>query len=153
MTKLHLISLNSQFTVVLNGIICFSVRLCENSLLVLKMPVQVFTFASKNVQGFSSERKTLMSLLSVLFHRQNRVSVFWNFKFWPGYMGKRSLCPWNQPHFLRNSDKSLMSRTKQFKRTLRHGFADERQLKINVKIKVFPNLPFTFLLFKASAFL
>ena len=93
MTRLHLISLNSQFTVVLNGIICFSVRLCENSLLVLKMPVQVFTFASKNVQGFSSDRKRLMSLLSVLFHPQNRVSVFLNFKFWPGYMGKRSLCP------------------------------------------------------------
>ena len=81
MTKKHHISLNSQFNVVLNGIICFSVRFCDNSLLVLKMRFQVFSFASKKVQGFSSDRKISMSLLSVLFHQQNRLPVFWNFKF------------------------------------------------------------------------
>ena len=69
-------SLNSQFNVVLNGIICFSVRFCDNSLLVLKMRFQVFSFTSKKVQGFSSDRKILMSLLSVLFHLHNRVSAF-----------------------------------------------------------------------------
>ena len=37
MTKKHHISLDSQFTVVVNGIICFSVRFCDNSLLALKM--------------------------------------------------------------------------------------------------------------------
>ena len=68
-------SLNIQFTVVLNGIICFSVRFCDNSLLVLKMRFQVFSFASKKVQGFSSDMKILMSLLSVLFYLQN-VSQF-----------------------------------------------------------------------------
>ena len=56
MTK-KLISLNRQFTVALNGIICFSVRLCDNSPLALKMRFQVFFLASKNVQGFSSDRK------------------------------------------------------------------------------------------------
>ena len=69
-------SLNSQFVVVLDGIICFSVQFCDNSLLVLKMRFQVFSFASKKVQGFSSDKKILMSLLSVLFHLQNRASVF-----------------------------------------------------------------------------
>ena len=69
-------SLNSQFNVVLNGIICFSVRFCNNSLLMLKMRFQVFSFANKKVQGFSSDRKILMSLLLVLFHLQNRVPVF-----------------------------------------------------------------------------
>ena len=69
-------SYNSQFTVVLNDIICFSVRFCDNSLLVSKMGFQVFSFASKKVQGFSSDSKILMSLLSVLFYRQNNVSVF-----------------------------------------------------------------------------
>ena len=70
-------SLNSQFTVVLDGIICFSVlRFSDNSLLVLKMRFQVFPFANKKVQGFSNGRKILMSLLSVLFHLQNFVSVF-----------------------------------------------------------------------------
>ena len=54
------ISLNSQFNVVLSGIICFSVRFCNNSLLVLKMRFQVFSFASKKVQGFSSDRKMLI---------------------------------------------------------------------------------------------
>ena len=48
--------------VVLDGIICFSVRFCDNSLLVLKMRFQVNFFASKNVQGFSSDRKVLMLL-------------------------------------------------------------------------------------------
>ena len=76
MTKEHHITLNSQFNVVLNGIIRFSVRFCDNSLLVLKMRFQVFSFASKKVQGFSSDKKILMSLLSLLFHLQNRVSVF-----------------------------------------------------------------------------
>ena len=75
MNKYH-ISLNSQFIVFLDGIICFSVRFYGNSLLVLKMRFQVFSFASKKVQGFSSDRKILVSLLSVLFHLRNRVSVF-----------------------------------------------------------------------------
>ena len=108
MTKWHHISLNSQFTVVLNGIICFSVWFCDNSLLVLKMRFQVFSLASKKVERFSSDRKTLMSLLSVLFHQPDRVSVFWNFNLQSRHLGKRS-CPWNQSYFLRNSDKSLLS--------------------------------------------
>ena len=81
MTKQHHISLNSQFVFVLNGIICFSVRFCDNSLLVLKTRFQVFYISSKKVQGFSSDRRILKSLLSVLFHIQNHVSVFWNFNF------------------------------------------------------------------------
>ena len=78
-------------------------------MLELKMRFQVFSFASKKVQGFYSERKILMLLLSVIFYLQNFVSVFWNFNFWPIYLGKGSLRPWNQPHFLKNSDKSLLS--------------------------------------------
>ena len=107
MTRYYHISLNSRFIVVLNGIICVSVRFCDNSLLLLKMRFQVFRFASKSVQRFSSDRKMLMSLLSVLFHLPNRVSVFWNFS--PRYLEKSSLYPWNPPDFLRNSDKSLLS--------------------------------------------
>ena len=68
--------ISRQFTVVLNSIICFSVRFCDNSLLVLKMRFQVFSFASTKAQGFSGDRKILMPLLSVLFHLQNNVSVF-----------------------------------------------------------------------------
>ena len=56
------ISLNSQFNVALNGIICFSERFCDNSLLVLKMLFQVFSLASKKVQALFSNRKMLMSL-------------------------------------------------------------------------------------------
>ena len=109
MTKKNYISLNSQFTIVLNIIVCFSVRFCNNSLLLLKMRFQVFSFARKKVQGFSIDTKILMSLLLVLFHLQNCVSDFWKFNFQLRYLGKRSSCPWNQPHFLRNSDKSLLS--------------------------------------------
>ena len=35
----------------------------------------------------------------------------------------------NQPNYWRNSDKSLFSWTRQFKRNLRHGFVRERVLK------------------------
>ena len=98
-----LISLNSQF-IVLDDIICFSVRFCNNSLIVFSG----LSFASKKLQRFSSNRKILI-LLSVLFHLQNDVSVFWNFNFQPKYLEKRSLYPCNQSHFLRNSDKSLLS--------------------------------------------
>ena len=38
----HHISLNSQFNVVLNGIICFSVQFCNNSLLLLKCVLRFF---------------------------------------------------------------------------------------------------------------
>ena len=76
MKKEYHISLNSQFIVVLDGIIYFSLQFCDNSLLVLKMRFQVFSFASKKVKEFSRDRKILMSLLSVLFHLENRVSIF-----------------------------------------------------------------------------
>ena len=102
-------TLNSQFTAVLNIIICFSARFSNNSLLLLKMHFRVFSFANKKLQGCSSDRKMLLLLQSVLFHLQNRVH-FWSFNFYPSYLEKCSICPWNQPHFLRNSDKSLLSR-------------------------------------------
>ena len=47
----------SQFIVVLDDIICFSVRFCDNLLFMLKMRFQAFIFASKKVQGFSSEER------------------------------------------------------------------------------------------------
>ena len=40
------------------------------------MHFQIFFFASKKVQGFSSDWKILMSVLLVLFYLQNRVSQF-----------------------------------------------------------------------------
>ena len=123
MTKQHYITLNSQFTIVLDGMILL---FTSCSLLGLKMRFQVFSFANKKVQGVSSERKILMSLLSWLFHLQNAVSVFLNFNFYSRYFGKRALCPWNQPHFLRS-------------------FEDN-----NAKINASSDIPCTFLLFKAS---
>ena len=98
MTKKYYLSSNSQFNNVLNAIICFSVRFCDNSLLVLKMSFQVFSFPSKKVQGFSSDRKIIILFYSLLFHLHNCVSVFWNVHFLKF-----------QSHFLKNSDKSLSS--------------------------------------------
>ena len=40
------------------------------------MRFQVFSFASKTVQGFSSDRKILMLLLSVLFYLLNSCVFF-----------------------------------------------------------------------------
>ena len=53
---------------VLKSIVCLSIRICDNSLLVLKMRFQVFSFVSKKLQSFSSDNKLLILLLSVLFH-------------------------------------------------------------------------------------
>ena len=72
MNKQQHTSLNSQVIVVLDGIICFSVQFCDNLLL----RFQVFSLASKKVLRSSSDRKILMSLLSMLFHLQNPVSIF-----------------------------------------------------------------------------
>ena len=113
---------------------------------------QVFSFARKMVQGFfSSNRKMLMSLSSLLFHLQNPVSDFWNS---PIYLGKRSLCLWNQPHFLRFLIKAfyLLSKTNSKKpetRICRWKIPEDNNAKINIS----PNTPCTFLLFKACAFL
>ena len=50
--------------------------------------------------------------------------------------------------------KPFISRTKQFKRNLRHGFAERKTAEDNnAKINVCPNIPCAFLLFKASAIL
>ena len=110
------------------------------------MRFQVFSFASKKVQCFSSEKKILMSLLSVLFHLQN--SVFGNFNFYPRYLGKHSLCLSNQPHFLTNSDKSFLSPAQKTRLCRQNAVEDN-----NAKISIFPNILCTFSLFKASAFL
>ena len=115
----------------------------------LNMRFQVFPFAREKVQAFSSDRKILMSLLSVLFHLQNRVSVFWNLIFW----GKYSLCPWNQPHFLKNSDKSVLSPEQNKLKEIWDRVCGRKTAENkNVKIKVSPTIPCTFLLVKASAF-
>ena len=47
------LGLNSQFAVVLNGIICFSVRSCDNSLLVLKSFSRSFVSQAKWYKRFS----------------------------------------------------------------------------------------------------
>ena len=46
--------------------------------------------------------------------------------------------------------KTFISRAKQFKSNLRHAFVDKDD---NAKVNVPPDIPCTFLLFKASAFL
>ena len=131
MTKWHHISLNSWFTVVFfNYIICFSVRFCDNLLLVLKMLFQVFAFASKKIHGFSSDSRLLMLQLLLLFHLQKRVSVFSNFKFYPRYLRETFIWFVKSTSFLRFQPRFLVSRAKQIERNLKNGFVDERQLKM-----------------------
>ena len=93
-----------------------------------------------------------MSLLSVFFHLQDCVLVFWNFNSQWRYLWKSSLCPWNQPHFLRNSDKSLLSPEQKNLKKSETCFCRRKAAEDNSKINIFPNIPCTFLLFKASVF-
>ena len=71
--------------------------------------------------------------------------TFWNLNPESRYSGKHGSCLWSQSRFLLKSYKSLLSPEQN---NSRHEFADD-----NVKIKVSSNIPSTFLLFKASAFL
>ena len=88
------------------------------------------------VQGFSCDKKILMSLWSLLAHLQNRVSVFWNSNFESMLLGKRKSCPWNHLHFLRKSDKRLLSPKQQKKKSetrfCRRKIAKDDNVKINV---------------------
>ena len=56
--ELHIIKQPIQYC--FEDVICFSAQIYDNSLLMLKVRFQVFSFASKKVQGFSNDRKTLM---------------------------------------------------------------------------------------------
>ena len=70
-TKQYHILLNSQLNVVLNSIICFTVRFCDNSLLVLKMYFQVLSFVSKTLHGFCSDIRILMPQKPLFFYLQD----------------------------------------------------------------------------------
>ena len=71
-----------------------------------------------------------MSMSSVLFHLQNRVTVFEILIF--------SQDIWGDVHYVREINlislgtllKAFYLQTKQLERNLRHGFVDERHLKI-----------------------
>ena len=127
--------LNSQFIVVLDGIICFSVRFCNNSLLMLQMRFQVFPFASKKLRffkklskkGFSSDRKILMSLLSVLFHPLKP----------PIFFKEMLIMSQKSTSFPKELWKPFISRAKQIKRNLRHALVDEWQLKTIMFLQIY----------------
>ena len=148
------ISLNSQFIVVFDGIICFSVRFYDNSLFVLKMRFQVFSFVSKKVQGFSSDRKILMSLLSLLFIYKT-VSQFSEVLILAKIFRETFIMSLKSTSFLKELWKKpfpLPSKTNQEKSETR--FCRRKTTKDNnAKINVSPNTPCNFLLFKASVFL
>ena len=88
--KKHHISLNSQFIDVLDGIICFTVRFCNNSSV-----FQVHEDINVIVISALTSTKPCLSFLKCYFLAKT--------------FGKSSFCPRNQPHFLMNSDKSLLS--------------------------------------------
>ena len=153
MTPFFTIVNKCHFTAVLNGIICFSIRFCDNSILVSKMSFQAFSFASKKVQGFSSDRKILMSMSSVLFHLQNCVTVFEILIF--------SQDIWGDVHYVREINLiSLGTLLKAFylpnKTTWKKSETRFCRRKTpennNAKINIFQHLPCTFLLLKPSAF-
>ena len=74
----------------------------DNSLLVLKMSFQVFSLVSKNIQLFSSGKKILMLLLSVLFYLS---SQFFEILIFSQDIYRNILYVSEIKHFLRNSDK------------------------------------------------
>ena len=95
-----------------------------------------------------------MSLLSVLFHLQNRVSVFEVLIF--------SQDIWGNVHYV--SEINLISQGTLIKAFYLPSKANQKKSETqfcrrkaaednNAKINVSPNIPCTFLLFKASAFL
>ena len=141
MNTSHDIWLNSQFIVV---IICFSVRFCNSSLLVLKMCFQFFSFVSKKVERVSSDRKILISLLLVSFYLQNCLS-FLKIKFLAKIFGETFMSLKSTSFFKELWYKPLIYLAKQTKRNLRQVFLEERQLKTIMPKQSFPE--YTFYLF------
>ena len=126
---------------------------CSNSLLVLKICFQVFSFASKKVQGFSGDRKILwrMLLLSVLFHQLSQffeISIFGqdiqgNVHYVPG-INVNSQVTLIKAFYLPRKTKEIWDIILQ-----RQKIAEDNNAKINVSLNIF----YIFLVFKASAFL
>ena len=119
----------------------------------LKMRFQAFPFVSKKVQRFSGDRKILMSMLSVLFHLQNRVSVFEILIFSQDIWGDVHYVPeinlislWTQlkAFYLPNKTTWKKSETR---------FCRRKTPEDNNAIIAVPNIPCTFFLFKARTFL
>ena len=79
----------------------------DNSLLVLKMSFQVFSLVSKNIQLFSSGKKILMLLLSVLFYLS---SQFFEILIFSQDIYRNILCLWNQT-FPKELWQNLLSKT------------------------------------------
>ena len=81
----------------------------------LKVRFQFFSFASKKVQWFSSD-KTVSQFFEILIFSQD---IYGNVHYVPeiNLISEGTLI------------KAFISQTKQFKRNLRHGFVDDRQLK------------------------
>ena len=76
-------SLNSQFIVVLDGTICFSVQFCDNSLLVLKMRFQAFCFASKEVRVFSSDPEDInVVVINALLSKKAFIYLIFSQNIW-----------------------------------------------------------------------
>ena len=129
----HRESFNRQFTTVLNIIICFSVRFWDNSLLVLKMTFQVFLFRKqKRYKGFQWQEDINVVVTGALLCTKPCLSFL---KFWclAKIFGKTFILSLKSILFRKELwEKPFISRTKQFKRNLRHAFADERQLKIKM---------------------
>ena len=145
MTEKHHISLNNQFTIVLNGIIFFPVPFCDNSLLVLKMPFQVYSFTSKKVQVFFNDRKMLLSLLSLLFEISTFSQDIWG--------NIHCVCKINLISY-GTLIKALYLPSKTNLKKSETQFCRRKTAKDgNVKINVSSNIPCTFLLFEANAFL
>ena len=124
----------------------------------LKVRFQVFSFASKKVQGFSSDMKTLMSLSSLLLQLQNHVSVFWNFNFGQYICRETFLMSLKSTSFPKGTlikafylpRKTIWKKSET--KICRRKTAEDNNANINVP----PNIPCTFLyffFFKVSAFL
>ena len=98
MNKQHHISWNIQFAIVSDGVICFSV-----SFAIIHGSVRI-VFSDL----FFRNQKGNVVVVSALSFTKPCLS-FLKFQFLAKILVKKAHCPWNQPHFLRNSDKSLLS--------------------------------------------
>ena len=84
-----------------------------------------------------------MLLLSVCSFIYKTVPQFFEiFNFQQRYLGKRSLCPSNQPYFLRNSDKSLLPHEQIKLKKSETPFCKRKTAEDdNAKLNISPNIP------------
>ena len=131
----------------MSDISCFSVRFCDDSLLVLKNAFASIFFRKQKVSRVFQWQEGVNVVVVIFLLSTKSCLSFLKFYFLAKIFGEMFIMSVKSNSFPKELwIKPFISRSKPIKRNLRHRFVDD-----NARINVSPNIPCTFLLFKGNA--